>query len=953
VELVENQVRMISSNGLVFCRFLLFFLFVGCACATPLKLDCGTSILTVDDRGLVVSLQTGQGREILLKNTASPLLRLKAFAGEVLENPKGMNWKKVNGVVWLTLDFRNSTAVIKVEEKTDFLKMEVTELKGEEVELVFWGPYHCIIRETLAESLGAIYDDKDAIGLMALNIKTSGGYKTPNDSYRGTVAVPVSGGSKLQAHARNRTRPGVFTYGGQKQIHVLPIRGETAIGTKVALYSTDSKNLLKTVGSIETMEGLPHPEYKGKWLKTSSYATSSKLITNFKENTFDEYLELAKAAGILCIYNPNIFRSWGTYEVDPAKFPNGMEGLKRCVIKAKKHGITLGTHTLTNFIHSNDPLITPIPHPGLIRAGATFLKSDLDSQVTEIILEDDTLIDAYDRTGRGHAHVVQVDNELIEFSARSDRRPWKLSGCKRGAFGTKAVAHKVNAKVAKLVSQGYGVFLPTIPLQDEMAARMARFFNESGFKRLSFDGLEGCLRTGHGRYAEERFFKVFFDHLEDRNIIVNSSQLPHFAWHYTSNESWGEPWIGGFRESMLEHRLEAQKFLARNKLPSKLGQFRIGNSTTVEDIDWVMGICAGLDSGVDFYIEPSIFSRNPQGRELVSAINRWETARLAEVFTETEKKGLRNPNTIYTLVSDGNSVKLQFVKDWVKESQDRSERKMTLMNGVFGDSIGSELSDDYIHVNKPREPGQPTHANWSVDNMGKSQSMQFVMRSPKENTQVIRGAYFKVGAFTCRVPFELKAGDSVVAKGVGRVALYSSAGKLLASKSVDDLELSSGANEVEFNNQREGDDPGPSVVINFRTHYEGYSLTTGKPVTSSNNRNESSLVNDGRMKHSKYHWSGSSGNKPWWQVDLKKPTLIRRIVVVPYHNGPRYYQFTVQTSLNGSEWTTVVDRSANTDLVPKSGYDFELKAREVRYIRVNMLKHSLNGAVHLVEVMAF
>jgi len=945
--------RRIPSTSLVFCKFLLFFLFGCCACAATLKLDCGNSILTVDDRGLVVSLQTVQGRELLLKGVASPVLRLRNFRAKELENPRRMTWVKQGGVILMRIDFEKSVAVIRVEEKQEYLTLEVTELEGEQVELVFWGPYHFVIRDTLAESLGVIYDEKDAIGLMALNIKTSGGYKTPNDSYRGTVAVPVPGGSKLQAHARNRTRPGLFRYGGQKQIHVLPIQGETAAGTKVAIYSTGSRNLLETVGSIETKEGLPHPEYKGKWLKTSSYATSSKLITNFKENTFDEYLELAKAAGIHCIYNPNIFRSWGTYEVDSAKFPNGMEGLRRCVAKAKKQGITLGTHTLTNFIHSNDPLITPIPHPGLIRAGTTSLKSSLDSEATEIILADNTLIDAYDRTGRGHAHVVQVDNELIEFSTRSNRRPWKLIGCRRGAFGTKAVAHKVNAKVAKLVSQGYGVFLPTIPLQDEMAARMARFFNKSGFKRLSFDGLEGCLRTGHGRYAEERFFKVFFDHLEDRDIIVNSSQLPHFAWHYTSNESWGEPWSGGFRESMLEHRLKAQKFLDRNKMPSKLGQFRIGNATTVEDIDWVMGICAGLDSGVDFYIEPSLFSRNPQGRELVTAINRWETARLAEAFTETEKEELRNPNTIYTLVPDGDSVKLHFVKDWVKEARDRSERKMTLMNGIFGDSIGSELSDDFIHVNKPREPGQPTHANWSVDNVGNDQSMQFVMRSPKENTQAIKGAYFKAGAFTYRVPFELKAGDSVVAKGDGKVDLYSSFGKLLASESVDDLKLSSGANEVEFNNQREGDDPGPRVVINFRTHYEGYSLTTGKPVTSSNNRTGTALVNDGRMKHSKYHWSGASGNKPWWQVDLTKPILIRRIVVVPYHNGPRYYQFTVQTSLNGSEWTTVVDRSANTDLVPKSGYNFEIKAREVRYIRVNMLKHSLNGAVHLVEVMAF
>ncbi|MBT3198712.1 MAG: discoidin domain-containing protein [Phycisphaerales bacterium] len=918
-----------------------------------LKLQCGRMSLVLNSQGVVVSLKDTQGSEHLLKDTPSPILRLKTFSGANLETPRSMTWSEKNGDKWLELKFKESSAVIRVKEKDAFMTLELTAVKGQQAELVMWGPYHVNIRDQIAESLGAVYDKEFAIGVMALNIKTCGGYKTPWDSYRGTVATPAGSGAKLQAHARDRTRPGLFTYGKQKRIHVPPIKEETVIGTKIALYGTASDDLLKLIGKIERAEGLPQPMRNGKWLKESSYATSSKLITNFNENTFDDFLNLADAAGISCIYNPNVFKTWGTYQVDPGKFPGGMASLKKCVQKARKRGITLGTHTLTNFIQVNDPLVTPIPHPGLLYAGETTIKKALDAKATEIVLTDDAPIMAYDRTGHGKAHIVRIDDELIEFSARSSNRPWRLTGCKRGAFRTKIAEHKSGARIVKMVSHGYGVLLPSITLQDEMASRMAKFFNESGFERLSFDGLEGCLRTGQGRYAEERFFKVFFDNLKNKNIIVNSSQLPHFAWHYTSNESWGEPWVGGFRESMLDHRLRAQKFLVRNKLPSKLGQFRIGKKTTVEDINWVMGLCAGLDSGVDFYIEPSIFTKNPQGKELLATIKRWETARLEGIFTQAEKTELRKSNTIFTLVQDGKKVRLKFVKDWVAQARRKQEQKMTLMKGMFGSSAGHSLSDDFVHVNQSREPGQPTNANWIYENTSKIQPLQFTMRSPKTNIQLIKNAYFKIGAITCPIPFELKAGQYLVAKGDGEVILHSAAGKVLDKKPIKDLTLNPGENEIIFNNHRNGNEPGPKVIINFRTQFEGYSLTTGKPVSCSNNKADASLVNDGKMKYSKHHWSGASGNKPWWRVDLEQIRSLKRIAIVPYHNGRRYYQFTVETSRNGKDWITTIDQRNNTKLVPKSGYVFNIKATQARYIRVNMLKHSLNGSVHLVEVMAF
>jgi len=921
-----------------------------------LRLNCVGFNTTLNSQGFIESLSDGRGAEYLLKKPPSPLLRLKTFKGEKLENPRRMTWSQQRGFKQLRLDFGKSVAVIRAVEKLGYLTLEVTDLEGEEAELIFWGPYHVTIREKIGSSLGVAYDDNYAIGIMGLNIKTCGGYRTKADSYRGNVVVGINGGAMLQAHARNRTKRGTFTYGRQKHIEVTPLEGETAEGTKLAFYGTATRSLMPLISRIETQEGLPHPLHEGEWLKTSRYATSSKLITNFREDTFDSFLDLAARAGISCIYQPDVFQSWGTFEIKRGRFPGGMSALKTLVAKARAHGITLGTHTLSNFIQTTDPLVTPVPHPGLLRAGVTTLKEGLDAESTTIVLADDAPIEAYDRQSRGEVHAVQIGDELIEFSSRSGRRPWTLTGCKRGAFGTRIATHTVGARAAKIVSHSYGVFLPGIELQDEMAANLARFFNISGFERMSFDGLEGCLRTGQGRYAEERFFKVFFDHLDNKNIVCNSSQLPHYSWHYSTNESWGEPWVGGFRQSMLDHRLRAQKFLVLNKLPSKLGQFRIGPKTTVEDIDWVMNLCAGLDSGVDFYIEPSVFTKNPSGEELVETIKRWETSRMAGIFTEEEKAELRKPSTIFTLVPDGGRLKLKFVHDWVKAAAEKRERKMTLMKDVFGGDVrGSKLTDDFEHVNKPREPGQPTSANWTLQNDARPHPLQFVMRADRDNDEPVRNAWFKIGAITCGIPFEIGPGGYVVARGDGKASLYSATGKLLAEKALRDLTLVQGHNEISFNTHRDGVEPGPKAIINFKTYLEGHSLTTGRPVTSSSNAAKASLVNDGKMNDSRQCWQTGAGKRgsAWWQVDLEGVETVSRIVVAPYLNGRRYYQYRVETSLDGADWTTTIDRSGNTSLVPKKGYGFDIEPTRMRYIRVRMLKHSANGIVHLVEVMAF
>ncbi len=88
----------------------------------------------------------------------------------------------------------------------------------------------------------------------------------------------------------------------------------------------------------------------------------------------------------------------------------------------------------------------------------------------------------------------------------------------------------------------------------------------------------------------------------------------------------------------------------------------------------------------------------------------------------------------------------------------------------------------------------------------------------------------------------------------------------------------------------------------------------------------------------------------WLQVDLRKPRVLKAVHLYPYWGGGRYYQYTLQVSADGETWSTVGDKRENKTPSTPRGDRFEFEPREVRLLRVNMLYHSLNKGVHVVEV---
>ncbi|MDT8402653.1 MAG: hypothetical protein RQ743_13240, partial [Bacteroidales bacterium] len=257
-------------------------------------------------------------------------------------------------------------------------------------------------------------------------------------------------------------------------------------GSAIALFGCDEKDVMTVIEKIEIEQGLPHSTINGEWSKTSPEANKPYLITTFTEDNIDEMIEYTKKLGYNAFYHSHPFASWGNFDLIEEQFPNGWDGMKECVDKAKKEGLRVGAHTLTNFITTNDPFVTPVPDDDLMIFCKTSLSRDLSEKDDEIYIDDP---EGYNYKNTNQA--LLIGKEIIRFSGVSDDKPYRLLDCRRGQYGTKSASYSTGTEIARLVDHPYKVFFPNWELQKEMISNLADFFNYTGVGQLDFDGHEG------------------------------------------------------------------------------------------------------------------------------------------------------------------------------------------------------------------------------------------------------------------------------------------------------------------------------------------------------------------------------------------------------------------------------------------------------------------------------
>jgi hypothetical protein len=799
-----NVIRNIRHYGLFSGRIpallamvFSFFLLSNCADKQSYDQRAGDLRLAVDQTGKITVLQdVSDGTNYTASHEASYLLVCQKYGPDTdttVLQPQSMQIVEQNGseTVLDLLYPEGIRVTVGIVAEPDYFRMEVVDADPvSEISAITWGPYNTTMRGHIGEWVGLNRSDRFTIGLMGLEPNT--------DGLSLNAATYTPDGSALHLVSYDHTRGRFVPFFLERPAHLRksePIPGLTVIGSSVALFGCPAgrDDELGIIEKIELNEGLPHPTFDGQWNKYSNEGQKFCIWAYYNEESFDDYLQLSEelSARILC--RPGGFSSnWGHFDINPRIYPGGVDAIREDSREAKGEGIGLTLYTLTTFLKPNpdpEPYLSPIPDERLQTwRPETALAKDLGEKEGELILDKSEEVLAV--LAAAGNKVIRVNDELIEFKAFSvHENRITASGCERGAFHTRAADHAEGSRVRLMYVAGYHNFYPgTLDLSNEFSARLSDMVVKTEVENFVVDGYESCMETGYGSYTGNVFLKNFYDVClqQQKEVLVTTSMMTQYSWHVFSHISWGEgDRERGVRGTMLDYRLFRQMQLNRNLMPRKLGQY-YPTDATAEDVNWIMAIGTGWDSGVDFLLNAEGLRQNSEYEEIVGTLDRWEKARAENAFSEAQKMALRQTDVLYTLSQEASGQwNLEFDRFWQNEKLSTLPSSAMNATAVDGgkesvrpcsidwswthnpglyDEVG--LSDDLIG----RANGEPV--SWTVDYPDYTEletswyptsdrHFQCIIRLPEDAPCAVKNFKVSLGEKTVVIPAVLHPGQYI------------------------------------------------------------------------------------------------------------------------------------------------------------------------------------------------
>lgn len=132
-------------------------------------------------------------------------------------------------------------------------------------------------------------------------------------------------------------------------------------------------------------------------------------------------------------------------------------------------------------------------------------------------------------------------------------------------------------------------------------------------------------------------------------------------------------------------------------------------------------------------------------------------------------------------------------------------------------------------------------------------------------------------------------------------------------------------------------------------------LTTGRKTLASNEELRPGMANiatKGRVSLWE-HWSDHKGKENWIKVDLEEIRTVSSFEVAFFWDKYRYYQYTIEYSIDGEVWKEAVDASDNQQLATMEPYIHVIQPVKARYLKLNVLRNSANPGLHVSEFCAY
>ena len=565
-------------------------------------------------------LDKKSGQEQLILQRPGWMLTIRKSARDF--TPTRCQW--ADGKLTALFEPAQAQVVLAVRIEPKYLVFEILSA-SEGVEEVRLGNLWLRCGELSSGISGLAMDDHFAVAVRALNLRVMGHV----GSQPAAVLAGVSG-------EKPKDSAGVWEEKLPARLATLTATAsgkQGLVGAKVALAACPAPEIRKTLQEMFEKENAVRSRLGGPWALDAPETRGSYVFATVSEANADQWIQLAKTAGLDEIHMISWEKSLGHYEPRPDLFPHGLEGLKTVVEKIHAAGLKAGMHTLTGCISPHDPWVTPVPDPRLAVDGRFTLAEPLDDKQDRIVTAEkpENLDTMWAYASRGN--VLRIGQELIQYTGLAQEPPYGFTGCRRGAFGTKPQAHPKDQPVEHLFVR-YGCFQPdeNSTLVDEVAEAIARVFNTCQFDMIYMDGAEGMPG---GWYGISRMREAIYRRIQ-RPVLVEASCWDYHSWAFHSrlgawdHPNWGlKPFVDLHCRSNEEHRRSTL-------LPVQLGWWAIlgpsqdHDAELPDEFEYLCAKALAFDMPMSFQgISPGQKPWCARQEEYLQMLGRYERLRLS------------------------------------------------------------------------------------------------------------------------------------------------------------------------------------------------------------------------------------------------------------------------------------------------------------------------------------
>jgi hypothetical protein len=440
------------------------------------------------------------------------------------------------------------------------------------------------------------------------------------------------------------------------------------VGSQVALVGMPLPEILSALKEVlSTADQMPLCKVAGPWAQETPFAHGSYLFNfgTLTETNVDDWIAMAHKLGMTQIDNhgggAGFFR-FGDFELNRQKWPDGWETYRRIVARLHAAGVGSIFHTYGFFIDKQSKYVTPVPDPRLDAFRTFTLAEAVTPDANEIRVNESTLgMNTVTGFFVQNSVVLHLGDELVAFGGASQEPPWRFSGVKRGALGTRPAAH-AKGDQARHLKECFGLFVPNpeTDLFTAIAADHAAIVNRSDFDGLYLDAIDGSsILRGEDEawYWASKFVFEIQKRLKKPAGMEMSAMWHHFWQYRTRWQAWDYPQRGHKRFVDLH----ADAVNGGLLLPLHFGwwSFQTFDPPLIEPtypdvMEYLGAKLIGWDAGISLTsaIDRDRLRSVPLFDRAAKILRTSEELRHSGVFDARTKAQLREPGQEFALVTD-------------------------------------------------------------------------------------------------------------------------------------------------------------------------------------------------------------------------------------------------------------------------------------------------------------